>query len=136
MKGAPRHRGQHVGCSPPPSHDSVAFCLSGGNFTGQNQDLTPNGDMYDFPYRQYSAPQGRWISPDPAGLGAMDLTNPQSCNAYGYVGGSPLNSVDPLGLEDGDGSFSFSLHFSSGFSGPAKVAPNWLRSQRGMSPAK
>jgi len=76
----------------------------------------PNGDMYDFPYRQYSAPQGRWVSPDPAGLGAMDLTNPQSCNAYGYVGGSPLNRVDPLGLEDGDGSFSFSLDFSSSFS--------------------
>jgi RHS repeat-associated protein len=69
------------------------------SFTGQNQDLTPAGDLYDFSYRQYSAPQSRWISPDPAGLAAIDLTNPQSCNAYAYVGGSPLDTVDPLGLD-------------------------------------
>ena len=68
------------------------------NFTGQNQDLTPAGDLYDFLYREYHAPHGRWISPDPAGLGAVNLANPQSWNRYAYVNSSPLNSVDPLGL--------------------------------------
>ena len=71
------------------------------NFTGQNQDLA--GDMYDFMYRQYHAPQGRWVSPDPAGTSAVNPANPQSWNRYAYVNGSPLNSVDPLGL-CGDGS--------------------------------
>ncbi|HET7103033.1 MAG TPA: hypothetical protein VFI20_03000 [Terracidiphilus sp.] len=28
---------------------------------------------------------GRWLSPDPAGWAAVDLTNPQSLNRYGYV---------------------------------------------------
>lgn len=68
------------------------------SFTGQNQDLTPNGDMYDFLYRQYHAPQGRWISPDPAGVAAVDPANPQSWNRYAYVNNSPLDSMDPLGL--------------------------------------
>ena len=70
------------------------------NFTGQNQDLTPGGDLYDFPYREYHASHGRWISPDPAGLAAVNPANPQSWNRYAYVNGSPLNSVDPLGLDD------------------------------------
>ena len=68
------------------------------NFTGQNQDLNPGGDLYDFPYREYHASHGRWISPDPAGLAAVNPANPQSWNRYAYVNGSPLNSVDPLGL--------------------------------------
>ena len=70
------------------------------NFTGQNQDLNPGGDLYDFPYREYHASHGRWISPDPAGLAAVNPANPQSWNRYAYVNGSPLNSVDPLGLDD------------------------------------
>jgi len=39
--------------------------------------------------------------PDPAGLAAVDLTNPQTWNRYAYVGNNPLNAVDPLGLECG-----------------------------------
>ena len=66
------------------------------SFTGQNQD-TVSG-LNDFLYREYSPAQGRWISPDPAGSAAVDPTNPQSWNRYGYVGNSPLASVDPLGL--------------------------------------
>jgi RHS repeat-associated protein len=70
------------------------------NFTGQNEDLTTgsSGDLYDFAYREYHPIHGRWISPDPAGLGAVNLANPQSWNRYAYTNGSPLNSVDPLGL--------------------------------------
>ena len=50
-------------------------------------------------YREYSAAQqGRWISPDPAGLAAVSLTDPQSWNRYAYVGNRPMTNVDPLGL--------------------------------------
>jgi RHS repeat-associated protein len=51
------------------------------NFTGQNQDLV-TGLLYDFPYREYHPGEGRWISPDPAGLAAVDPANPQSWNRY------------------------------------------------------
>ncbi len=66
------------------------------NFTGQNQD-TVSG-MYDFLYREYHANSGRWIQPDPAGLAAANLGNPQTWNRYAYVGNIPLTAVDPLGL--------------------------------------
>jgi RHS repeat-associated protein len=66
------------------------------NFTGQNQDTVAG--RYDFPYREHSPAQGRWISPDPAELGAVDPTNPQTWNRYAYVANNPLSYVDPLGL--------------------------------------
>ncbi len=75
------------------------------NFTGQNQDLTPgsSGLLYDFPNRELHSIQGRWISPDPAGINAVDPTNPQSWNRYAYVLGNPLANTDPLGLGSGCG---------------------------------
>jgi RHS repeat-associated protein len=71
------------------------------SFTGQNQDLTPgsSGLLYDFPYREQHSTEGRWISPDPAGINAVDPTNPQSWNRYAYVLNNPLGNVDPLGLD-------------------------------------
>jgi RHS repeat-associated protein len=66
-------------------------------FTGQNQLLET--DLYDFPAREYKPGNARWLSPDPAGVGAVNPANPQSWNRYAYVNGSPLNSVDPLGLD-------------------------------------
>jgi RHS repeat-associated protein len=65
------------------------------SFTGMNQDTVTG--LYDFPEREYSL-QGRWPSPDPAGLDAVDPTNPQSWNRYAYVLDDPLGLVDPLGL--------------------------------------
>ena len=67
------------------------------SFTGQSQD-TLSG-LYDFLYREYSPVQGRWISPDPAGLSAVDLTNPQTFNRYAYVLNNPLSNIDPDGLD-------------------------------------
>jgi RHS repeat-associated protein len=76
-------------------------------FTGINAGTVydaenESGSLEDFMFRRYSPVQGRWISPDPAGLGAVDPGNPQSWNRYAYVMNSPLSAVDPLGLADGD----------------------------------
>jgi len=65
------------------------------SFTGMNQDTAAN--IYDFPAREYGI-QGRWPSPDPAGLGSVTLTDPQTLNRYAYVRNSPLGLVDPEGM--------------------------------------
>ena len=54
--------------------------------------------MYDFLFRQQSSSQGRWLAPDPAGLAAVDITNPQTWNRYAYVMNDPVDNYDPLGL--------------------------------------
>ena len=66
------------------------------SFTGQTQDTMVG--LYDFLFRQYAFSEGRWLVPDPAGLAAVDLTNPQTWNRYAYVGNNPLSNIDPLGL--------------------------------------
>lgn len=65
------------------------------SFTGMNQDTVAG--LYDFLAREYSI-QGRWPSPDPAGLAAVDPTNPQSWNRYAYVSDDPMDFIDPWGL--------------------------------------
>jgi RHS repeat-associated protein len=67
------------------------------SFTGQNKDTV--WLQYDFLARQYDPKQGRWISPDPAGLDAVDPSNPQTWNRYAYVANNPLAYVDPFGLQ-------------------------------------
>ncbi len=69
------------------------------NFAQGDIDNASGLDLFMF--RQYSNVQGRWISPDPAGLAAVDPTNPQTWNRYAYVANNPLNAVDPLGLDGG-----------------------------------
>jgi RHS repeat-associated protein len=81
------------------------------DFTGQTQDTVQGAQqgLFDFLYRKYSPAQGRWISPDPAGVNAVDPSHPQTWNRYTYVSNNPLSNVDPLGLDDsGDGSDSCS----------------------------
>ena len=74
------------------------------SFTGQNQDslssIVPGGagGLYDFLNREHTPVQGRWLSPDPAGRGAVNPADPQTWNRYAYVGNRPLNSIDALGL--------------------------------------
>jgi RHS repeat-associated protein len=58
----------------------------------------PLDGLDNFGARYNSSLDGRFMSPDPAGLVAAVLTNPQSWNAYGYVGNNPLRFTDPLGL--------------------------------------
>jgi RHS repeat-associated protein len=73
-----------------------------GAFTGYQQDEFTDG-LYDFPFRKLSSSQGRWISPDPKGVSAVKITNPQSWNRYAYVLNNPLSLVDPAGLEEDEG---------------------------------
>src|SRR5205823_1717387 len=68
------------------------------SFTGDTQDTIVG--LFDTPNRELHPNQGRWISPDPAGLRAVNPTNPQSWNRYTYVRNDPNVSVDPLGLCD------------------------------------
>ncbi len=65
-------------------------------FAGKGQRLAAG--IYDFPFRHYSPAQGRWLSPDPSGLAAVNPADPQSWNAYAYVANQPPTATDPLGL--------------------------------------
>src|ERR1700755_572791 len=53
------------------------------SFTGQTYDTYAG--MYDFLFRQYGPTAGRWLVPDPAGMAAVDITNPQTWNRYAYT---------------------------------------------------
>jgi RHS repeat-associated protein len=65
-------------------------------FTGDEQDAeTALAHTW---FRQYSSSMGRWMTSDPAGLAAVDPTNPQSWNRYAYVLNNPPNLIDPWGL--------------------------------------
>jgi len=75
----------------------AAYAGSGpDNFTGAIADTPDN--LNDFTYRLLQPAMARWLSPDPAGLGAVNPADPQSWNRYAYVENEPLSSVDPLGL--------------------------------------
>jgi len=51
-----------------------------------------------FGARYMSSAQGRFTSPDPAGLGAVALANPQTWNQYAYTLNNPLRFTDPTGM--------------------------------------
>jgi RHS repeat-associated protein len=81
------------------------YADSGGylQFTeGNLGQLTVTGTggqgLFDFDFRKYRPAHGRWISPDPAGLAAVDPSDPQSWNRYDYVANNPVSFIDPLGL--------------------------------------
>ncbi len=76
----------------------VQFTSYGNSWTVADSENS-GGSLDDFTFRRYSPGQGRWIAPDPAGLGAVDPSNPQSWNRYAYVLNNPLGGTDPLGLE-------------------------------------
>jgi RHS repeat-associated protein len=58
-------------------------------FPGQNRVLP---DLYYNRHRDYDPTTGRYIQADPIGLDG-------GSNVYGYVGGNPVNDIDPLGLQ-------------------------------------
>ena len=51
-------------------------------------------------YRAYDAEAGRWLSADPLEMvtGEMAEMLPEGPNLYSYLGNSPMNGIDPLGL--------------------------------------
>jgi RHS repeat-associated protein len=59
------------------------------NFTGDTQDFDSSSMLFDTPNRELHTGQGRWISPDPSGVG---------WNGYGYPT-DPNSEIDPSGLD-------------------------------------
>jgi RHS repeat-associated protein len=54
--------------------------------------------FYHTQFRYYNPRLGSWMTPDPAGMGAADTSDPQSLNRYAYAANDPCNSADPYGL--------------------------------------
>jgi len=50
------------------------------------------------PNRMYTSGLGRWLTPDPAGVNAVDLADPQTWNMYAYARNNPTTLGDPSGL--------------------------------------
>lgn len=73
------------------------FAGNGGIGWGQSGDGVTGNTTYWFPERFLRSSQGRWLTPDPAGMDAADPSNPQSWNLYTYVLNNPLALVDPFG---------------------------------------
>ena len=72
-----------------PSNTGTSFKYN-LRFPGQYYDAE-TGTHYNY-FRDYDPSIGRYIESDPTGLqGGLDT--------YGYVEGSPLTNIDPLGLE-------------------------------------
>src|SRR5215471_262534 len=65
--------------------------------------------LYHTLFRYYNPRLGLWMTPDPAGMGAARMGDPQSQNRYAYVVNNPCNLVDGLGLT----SYSCTLTYSS-----------------------
>jgi RHS repeat-associated protein len=66
-------------------------------FTGQPRDNETGLDY--FGARYFSAPLGRFTSPDPIWVTADRMLDPQRLNLYSYVRNNPLKYNDPTGLE-------------------------------------
>jgi RHS repeat-associated protein len=60
-------------------------------------DNDSNSDLYNTLNWHYT-PMGRWLSPDPGGLNAVRLDDPQTWNMYAYVRNNPTTLTDPTGL--------------------------------------
>jgi RHS repeat-associated protein len=66
-------------------------------FAGGFWDTENNGDH--FGAREYQKTHGSWLSPDPAGMATVDITNPQTWNRSAYVANNPVSFTDPTGLD-------------------------------------
>jgi RHS repeat-associated protein len=68
-------------------------------FTGKKRDAETGLDY--FGARYYSNGFGRWVSadwsPTPVPVPYANLSDPQSLNLYGFVGGNPASKADPDG---------------------------------------
>ena len=64
-----------------------------GRFQYTGQPWLPGANVYHYRARQYAPQLGRFLQTDPIGYAA-------GSNLYAYVGGDPVNLVDPLGLQE------------------------------------
>jgi RHS repeat-associated protein len=64
-------------------------------FTGKERDAESGLDNFGFRYN--ASTMGRFMTPDPAGMMAVDIGSPQTLNRYAYVLNNPLSFVDPFG---------------------------------------
>ncbi|MDR3712329.1 MAG: RHS repeat-associated core domain-containing protein [Puia sp.] len=67
------------------------------HFTGKERDSESGNDY--FGARYYASSMGRFMSPDPAGPWAADVSDPQSWNFYAYARNNPLINIDPDGYD-------------------------------------
>ena len=59
-------------------------------------------DGYQTPNRYFIPRHGRWLTPDPSGIKAVRLDDPQTWNMYAYVRNNPTTVTDPTGLDGND----------------------------------
>ena len=68
---------------------------SGGRGRPETQAWLPEAGLFYYKARMYSPTLGRFLQTDPIGYA-------DGLNWYTYVGGDPVNGVDPLGLQGSD----------------------------------
>ena len=66
------------------------------HFTGKERDQESGNDYFSARYCTSST--GRFLSPDPGWMAAIDPSNPQSLNLYSYALNNPSKLVDPSGM--------------------------------------
>jgi RHS repeat-associated protein len=67
------------------------------HFTGKERDSESGNDY--FGARYYGSSMGRFLSPDPGGLVAVNPSFPQTWNMYAYAANNPLIFSDPTGFD-------------------------------------
>jgi len=83
--------------------DGVSCTGATLTFNGFTDDIHgPETNLEHTLFRQYSGTEGRWLTPDPSGLVAVNPANPQTWNRYAYVTNNSINATDLTGLL-GDG---------------------------------
>ena len=70
----------------------VPGSANSGRFGYTGQAWLPEVGLWYYKARMYAPGLGRFLQTDPVGYG-------DGMNWYGYVGGDPVNSIDPTGLE-------------------------------------
>jgi RHS repeat-associated protein len=77
-----------------------SFTKSGAtpnNYLYRGEQFDPDLGLYYLRARYYNPGSGRFYSRDPEN---GHQTNPQSLHKYLYVGGDPVNGIDPMGREE------------------------------------
>jgi RHS repeat-associated protein len=87
------------GCTNLPFGD-LWSCTGGtiGNNGFASMVNNPESTTNEADNRQQTPTEGRWLTPDPAGVAVMDVTNPQTWNRYAYVMNNTVSNIDPTGL--------------------------------------